>query len=121
MIVFGVKPSMAATLPVLGIEVPGNLEWWGVPYAPQSLTANLYWAPQHFFAALIGTALVFAFMRSSRPLAAVSVDVLIVVAACVFWSSYVAVGLAVLALVRLGVDDRVALLRRLRQEGAHRF
>jgi hypothetical protein len=44
------------------------------------------------FCALIGTALVYAFMQSSRPAAVVLVDILILVAASIFWSPYAAVG-----------------------------
>ena len=97
----------------------GHLEWWGIPYAPQSLTMNLYWAPQHFFAALIGTALVFAFMQSCRPAAVVLVDVLTVIAASVFWSPGCgrrAFGPA--ACLKFGIDDHAALPRRLFHEGA---
>ena len=118
MIAFKVKPAIAASIPIFDIGIPGNLEWWGIPYAPQSLTMNLYWAPQHFFAALIGTALVFAFMQSCRPAAVVLVDVLTVIAASVFWSPYAAVGLLVLACLKFGIDDHAALPRRLFHEGA---
>jgi hypothetical protein len=110
MAAFGVKPFIIARLPVLGIGIPQNIEWWGVPGAPQSLTMSLYYAPQHFFAAVIGSVLVIAFMQSSRPAARALTDVSVTVAASVFWSAYVAVGLFVLALVKLLVD-RAALLR----------
>ena len=107
---FGVKADIVASLPGLGIGIPRNIEWWGVPGAPQSLTMNLYYAPQHFFAALVGSALVIAFMQSSRPAASALTDVSVTVAASVFWSAYVAVGLVVLALLKL-IIDRAALLR----------
>jgi hypothetical protein len=116
MVAFNVKP-IVATLPGLDIGIPMNTEWWGVPYAPQSLTMNLYWAPQHFFAALIGTALVFAFMQFSRPLTVTLVDASIVVAASVFWSPYSALGLAVLTLLKFVIDNDGRLLRKLCQEG----
>jgi hypothetical protein len=115
MFAFNVKP-IVTTLPDLGIGIPMNIEWWGVPYAPQSLTMNLYWAPQHFFAALIGTALVFSFMQSSGPLIVMLINVTIMVAASVFWSAYAAPGLAVLTLLKFAIDDG-RLLRNLRQEG----
>src|SRR4029078_10515260 len=54
MVVFNVEPDIVVSLPSLGIDIPKNIEWWGLPKAPQSLTMNLYYAPQHFFAALIG-------------------------------------------------------------------
>ena len=116
MYAFGVKQDIVATLPGLGIGIPRNIEWWGMPGAPQSLTMNLFYAPQHFFAALVGTALVVGFMQSARPAPMVLIDVLVVVAGSVFWSAYVAVGLAVLAFLKL-IIDRGMLLRRLRQEG----
>ena len=117
MVAFKVEPEMVASVPGLGIGIPKNIEWWGVPKAPQGLTINLYYAPQHFFAALIGTALIFAFLQSSRPAAVILFDVLIVVAASVFWSSYVAVGLTVLAAIKFSLAGDGLLLRRLREEG----
>jgi hypothetical protein len=115
MVAFHVKP-IVTTLPSLDIGIPMNTEWWGVPYAPQSLTMNLYWAPQHFFSALIGTALVFAFVRSSGPSTVMLVNVSIVIAASVFWSPYTALGLSVLAFLKFAVDDG-RLLPKLRREG----
>jgi hypothetical protein len=50
MIALNVKPEIVVSIPILNVGIPINIEWWGVPYAPQSLTTNLYWAPQHFFA-----------------------------------------------------------------------
>jgi len=110
MTAFGVKPDIVARLPVLGIGIPQNIEWWGVPGAPQSPTMNLYYAPQHFFAALVGSALVIAFMQSSRPATLALTDISVTVAASAFWSAYVAVGLFVLALLKL-IIGRAALLR----------
>ena len=78
------------------LQVPFNLDWWGIPYAPQSFTTNLYYAPQHFFGALIGTALLYASLQSSQPASATLIETVIVIAASVFWSPYVAVGLAAL-------------------------
>jgi hypothetical protein len=117
MLAFGVKPETVVSIPFLDISIPRNLEWWGVPYAPQSLTVNLYWAPHHFFGALIGTALLYALVRSSRSAAVVFVEILILVAASAFWSPYVAVGLAALAVLKLSIDDDGTVVRRLRQEG----
>jgi hypothetical protein len=79
---------------------------------------NLFYAPQHFFGALIGTALLCASRRSDQPLAVSLVEVVIVIAASAFWSPYVAVGLAVLAVVLLfSLDEQGTFVRRLRQEG----
>ena len=41
---FGVKGDIVATLPGLGIGIPRNIEWWGVPGAPQSPTMHLYYS-----------------------------------------------------------------------------
>jgi hypothetical protein len=117
MVVFNVEPDIVVSLPSLGIDIPKNIEWWGLPKAPQSLTMNLYYAPQHFFAALIGTALIFSFLKSSKPVALILIDALIVVAASSFWSPYVAIGLAVLTALKFVLDGGGHLLRRLRQEG----
>ena len=109
MLAFGVKP--------IGGAFPVNLEWWGVPYAPQSLTMNLYYAPQHFFGALIGTALLSASLQSDRPAAVTVIEVLILIAASVFWSAYVAMGLAVLAcILAFTLNNGGTLAQRIRQE-----
>jgi hypothetical protein len=113
MALFGVKVETAA---FDGVQVPWNLEWWGFPFAPQSLTANLYWAPQHFFAALLGTALVLHLPGTSRLAATVLADLAIVVCAGALWSPYVAVGLASLAACRILIVDKAALLQRMRRE-----
>lgn len=101
---FGVKGDIVATLPGLGIGIPRNIEWWGVPGAPQSPTMHLYYAPQHFFAALIGTTLIIAFMRSSRQAATALANVAVTIAASAFWSAYVTIGLAMLALTKILID-----------------
>ena len=117
MVATGVAPE-SAPVPSLDIRILYNLEWWGVPFAPQSLTMNLFYAPQHFFGALIGTALLCASLRSDQPLAVSLVEVVIIIAASVFWSPYVAVGLAVLAVVLLfGLDEQGTFFRRMKQEG----
>lgn len=115
-LIFGTKPEMAIPVPFFGIAIPRSLEWWGWPNAPQSLTSNLYWAPQHFFAALIGTALIYSIFRSERPVGVILIEAQIIVAACVFWSAYAAVGLAVVALVKLGIEGYPTLLPRLKEE-----
>ena len=113
----GVAPE-SAPMPSLDIRILYNLEWWGVPFAPQSLTMNLFYAPQHFFGALIGTALLDASLRSDQPLAVSLSEVVIVIAASVFWSPYVAVGLIALAGVLLfSLDQQGTFVRRLKQEG----
>ena len=100
------------------LQVPFNLDWWGIPYAPQSFTTNLYYAPQHFFGALIGTALLYASLQSSQPASATLIETVIIIAASVFWSPYVAVGLAALAIVlALSLETHGTVLQRLRQEG----
>ena len=115
MLALGVKVELYH---IGNIPVPWNLEWWGLPYAPQSLMANLYWAPQHFFGALVGTALVMHVLRLKRPAAIVLADVAILVSAAAQWSPYVAVGLAALAAVQIAFVEKGALLRRALQEGA---
>jgi hypothetical protein len=84
------------TIPWLGLPLVEGLEWWGSPPAPQSFTMHLYWAPQHMFAALLGTALLAALWRAARPGPATLLHAGTVVAATAFWSPYVAIGLAVL-------------------------
>jgi hypothetical protein len=83
-------------VPGLGLPLLEGFEWWGVPRAPQSFTMNLYWAPQHLFAALIGTALLAVLDRLARPLLPTLLHAGVVVVAAAFWSVYVAIGLAVL-------------------------
>lgn len=113
----GVAPE-SAPMPSFDIRILYNLEWWGVPFAPQSLTMNLFYAPQHFFGALIGTALLCASLRPDQPLAVSFVEVVIVIAASAFWSPYVAVGLIALAGVLLfSLDEQGTFVRRLKQEG----
>ena len=117
MLAFGVEPMGKLSLPWVTLNIPRNLEWWGLPHAPQGFTVNLDYAPQHFFAALIGTALLKQSLLSQRPAAETVVDIGIVIAASVFWSPYVAVGLLILAAVldvSLGGRGVVA---RLKQEG----
>lgn len=85
-------------VPIFDLPIYVGVEWWGVPYAPQSITANLYWAPQHFFAALIGLALLGCIFRLDRPASARLAHAFWVVTASAFWSPYVAVGLGALVL-----------------------
>ena len=99
MLAFGVEPQGELSTSSLTLTVPFNLEWWGVPYAPQSFTMNLYYAPQHFFGALAGTALLQDSLQFERPTATPLIDSAIIIAASTFWSPYVAVGLAALAVV----------------------
>jgi hypothetical protein len=87
-----------------GLPIFDDLDWWGVPFAPQSLTMNLFWAPQHFFGALIGVALLSCIFTQQRSWAAKYLHCAIVIAASSFWSPYVAIGLAV---VVLGVMARL--------------
>ena len=118
MLAFGVEPRGEVSTFWGIVRVPFNLDWWGIPYAPQSFTMNLYYAPQHFFAALIGTALVYACFQSSQPAALRLIESSIVITASVFWSPYVAVGLTALALVlALSFDAPETILQRLRREG----
>ena len=117
MLAFGVEPQGEISTAWITLQVPFNLDWWGVPYAPQSFTTNLYYAPQHFFGALIGTALLYASLQFRRPAALTLIESLVVIAASAFWSPYVAVGLAVLAAVmtsghRQPRDDRSAIETR---------
>ena len=115
MLAFGVEPQGEVSTAWVTVHIPFNLDWWGIPYAPQSFTMNLYYAPQHFFGALIGTALLFASLQSSQSAAATLIDTSIVIAASVFWSSYVAVGLAALAIVMaLSLDTHGTFVQRLR-------
>ena len=86
MVAFGVKPDRVLSTPWGDISISYNVDWWGVPFAPQSLTTNLYYAPQHFFAALIGTALLYATLRCNRPAALTFLNVVLLIAASVFWS-----------------------------------
>jgi hypothetical protein len=84
------------SVPGIGVPLLEGFEWWGSPQAPQAFTMHLYWAPQHLFAALIGTALLAVLGRLSRPWPATLLHAGTVVAAAAFWSIYVAVGLALL-------------------------
>ncbi|MFO1057812.1 MAG: hypothetical protein U1E53_12695 [Dongiaceae bacterium] len=108
---FGRHIWSVGRVPGLGLPVPEGLEWWGVPLAPQSFTMHLYWAPQHLFAALIGTALLGAFGRLARPVLPTLLHAGVVVAAAAFWSTYVAIGLAMLVageLLRRAAAPRAA-------------
>jgi hypothetical protein len=93
---FGARLFPVARMPLLHIPLYTGLEWWGIPYAPQSLTSNLYWAPQHFFAALIGTALISAIFIAERAIPAKLLHGAAVVALCTMWSPYAAVGFGML-------------------------
>jgi hypothetical protein len=118
MFAFGIEPQGKVSTSWVTLNIPFNLEWWGLPYAPQSFTMNLYYAPQHFFGALVGTALLLESLQSGRPAVATLIDSVIIIAAAAFWSPYVAVGLAVLAVVlSLTLDTRGMVVRRLRREG----
>jgi hypothetical protein len=99
MLAFGVKPVGELATSWATFALPVNFEWWGLPFAPQSFSSNLYYAPQHFFGALIGTALLQESLQSERPNATPLIDSAIIIAAGAFWSPYVAVGLGVLAVV----------------------
>ena len=87
---------------VAGLPVFKDLDWWGMPLAPQSLTMNLFWAPQHFFAALIGTALLCCILAQPRAWQAKCLHAACIVTVSAFWSPYVAVGLAVVVLGAMG-------------------
>ena len=103
------------TLPYLNIHVVKCLEWWGTQGAPGSLTNVLFWAPQHFFGALIGTALLYMFLESPRPSTVLLADTIILVAASAFWSPYVAIGLALLLMLELSTNNH-GVIKRLRRE-----
>lgn len=74
-----------------------NMEWWGFSAAPQAFTSHLFWAPQHFFGAFIGLPLLLAALRSPASPARALLRLAMVLACAVFWSPYVAVGLALIA------------------------
>jgi hypothetical protein len=95
---FGIDWTTMGRVPVGGVPIFTDLDWWGVPEAPQSLTMNLFWAPQHFFAAIIGTALLCCIFSLRRPVAAKLLHATCIIAAAALWSPYVAVGLAVVTL-----------------------
>jgi hypothetical protein len=117
MLALGVQPQGEISTSWGTLQVPVNLDWWGIPYAPQSFTTNLYYAPQHFFGALIGTALIYASLQSRQPAAIALIETSIVIAASIFWSPYVAVGLAALALIlTLSLDTQGTILQRFRRE-----
>jgi hypothetical protein len=97
-LLFGVAFAPVGQVPGIGLPFYRDLDWWGVPMAPQSLTMNLFWAPQHFFAAVIGTALITCIFRLERPAGAKLLHAFCIVAASTLWSPYVAVGLAVVSL-----------------------
>src|SRR5579871_6288573 len=93
---FGTGPSVVGR--GLGIPIYTDLDWWAVPDVPQSMTMNLFWAPQHFFAALIGIALLTFVFGLERPPGAKLLHGAAVIAASTLWSPYVAVGLAAASL-----------------------
>lgn len=92
----GGRLRAVGTIPGLGLPLLEGFEWWGAPRAPQSFTMHLYWAPQHFFVALIGTALLAAIGRLDRPWLPALLHAGTIVAAATFWSPYVAIGLGLL-------------------------
>jgi hypothetical protein len=92
---FGGRLWPVGQMPLLHLRLYTGLEWWGAPYAPQSLTSNLYWAPQHFFAALIGMALLSAIFTADRPIPAKFLHGATVIVLSALWSPYAAVGLGV--------------------------
>ena len=114
MLVFGSNAQHVTTIPYLDIDILECLEWWGTPYAPLSLTRVLFNAPQHFFGALVGTALLFAFLQSPRSSTVLLADAVILVAASAFWSPYVAIGLAILLTLELSMNHRGVM--RFREE-----
>jgi hypothetical protein len=93
---FGAGPGVVGR--GLGIPIYSDLDWWAVPDVPQSMTMNLFWAPQHFFAALIGIALISFVFSMERPAGAKLLHGSAVIAASTLWSPYVAVGLAAASL-----------------------
>jgi hypothetical protein len=103
------------TIPYLNIHVSKCLEWWGTQGAPESLTNVLFWAPQHFFGALVGTALLYAFLQSPRPSTVLLADTTVLIAASAFWSPYVAIGLAILLMLELSTNNH-GVIQRLRRE-----
>ena len=112
-VLFDSRLYVVGQVPRLDLPIWRGVEWWGAPLAPESLTMHLFWAPQHFFAALIGVALIVSTARLERPAGERVLHCVGVIAAAVFWSPYVAVGLAVVAageLLRPGVGS---LLRAL--------
>ena len=111
--VFGTWAKHLITIPYLNIDVIKSLEWWGTPAAPGNLTTALFWAPQHFFGALVGTALLYAFLQSPRSSTVVVADTVILVGASALWSPYVAVGLAILLLLELSSRG---VIQRFREE-----
>ena len=116
-LIFGLPPwaKHLTTIPYLNINVTECLEWWGVPWAPANLTTVLFNAPQHFFGALVGTALLYAFLQSPRSPTVLLADAVILIAASAFWSPYVAVGLAILLILELSMDN-CGVTRRFRRE-----
>ena len=112
-LVFGTWAKHLTTIPYLNIDVTECLEWWGMPGAPGNLTTVLFRAPQHFFGALVGTALLYAFLQSPRSSTVVVADTVILVGASALWSPYVAVGLAILLILEL---SSCGVIQRFRQE-----
>ena len=95
---FLLGPGLREMGRVRGVPYFFDLDWWGVPYAPQSLTLNLFWAPQHFFGAVIGAALICSIFALARPRRAQLLHAACVVAASALWSPYVSIGLAMAVL-----------------------
>ncbi len=94
----GAGPRIVGQIPGLGVPVFSELDWWGVPKAPQSVTMSLFFAPQHFFAALIGAALLSFIFGLERPAGAKLLHGSAIIVASTLWSPYVAVGLAAVSL-----------------------
>ena len=49
MLAFGVQPQGEISTSWGTLQVPFNLDWWGIPYAPQSFTTNSLLCPTAFF------------------------------------------------------------------------
>lgn len=99
-VVFGVEP-VYEPLVAERILVVINFEWWGATFAPQAFTSHLYWAPQHFFAALLGLPLLLAALRAPGGPARALLRAALLLVAAALWSPYVAVGLALVGAAEL--------------------
>jgi len=84
-------------VPALDLPIYGGVEWWGVPLAPQSLTMHLFWAPQAFLRRPDRGRSHHRDGAARPPGGGQGAALLGVIAAAVFWSPYVAVGLAAVA------------------------
>jgi hypothetical protein len=115
LVLYGKPPPMMA-VPDLPFELVRSFEWWGTPLAPQSLTHQLFWAPQHVFGALVGVALLMAVLRLEGRAATRLLLAGGIIAAGALWSPYVAVGLTAFALAEILVGDPGAVLCQLRSE-----